>query len=237
MGEWDFEDEGSGGFDRGGSSRPGKKGPVTGGLHVPMTLVCLLAVSAASFGMAWLMKDQVRSFGTMGLTFAVPFAALMFSALMVESATGKMTPACSRNAQLLFAAGTVVAAFIVGGLAEVLHTPVKIVRVEPEYNYVIVEDKSASMVFQDIEDACKAAVHSLIDGMEDENMVGFVTFDIKVTNEVAVRQLDADQRKRISKAIDLEIPITETLSGYTGPGTNFTDGMNAAIRTRGALRG
>ena len=219
MGEWDFEDEGSSGFDGGGSSRPGNKGPVTGGLHVPMTLVCLLAVSAAAFGMAWLMMDQVRSFWTMGLTFAVPFTALMFSALTVEAVSSKMTPSCSRRAQLLFAAGTVVAAFIVGGLAEALHQPVVITHAEPQFDYVIVEDKSSSMSGQ-LEADCEAAIHGLVDGMDDVNQVGFVTFGSDVLDEVPVRELDDYQRRRIKLAIN---------RAPTG-GTFFSETMDAVMR-------
>ena len=96
----------------------------TGGLHISMTLVCFLAVTAVSFGMAYLMKDKVRNFFEMGLTFAAPFAALMGSALLTEHFACQMVPACSRKAQILFAAGTIVAAFAFGCLAEVLHQPV-----------------------------------------------------------------------------------------------------------------
>ena len=91
MGDWDLDE----GFTTTEDKGDRNKGIVTGGLNAGMTVACLLAVAAVSFGIAWLMKDHVRNFWEMGLTFAAPFAALMASALLVEKVTSRMTPTCS----------------------------------------------------------------------------------------------------------------------------------------------
>lgn len=226
MGEWDFEDEVSGSTEKGhGNDFP------AGGLNVPMTLACLIGVAAVSFGAAWLMKDRVRSFWEMGITFAAPFAALMISALTVESSTSKMTPACSRRAQTLFGTVTVAVAFIFGCLTVVLHQPVVITHVEPEYDYVIVEDKSGSMIFTEMEEPSKEALHTVLDNFESECRVGYITFGSEVTGEAEIHELDAGQREKISALIDQEIPVTDLGGGrMTGPGTQFTLAMRAAQR-------
>lgn len=230
MGEWDFESSSSDGFDELDSAQQKKKASSAKGLHVILTLVCLLAVSAVSFGIAWLMKDRVRSFWEMGLTFMGPFAALMLSALFVEFKTGRMTPACSRGAQMGFAAATVVVAFVFGILAEVMHQPVVIEHVEPEYDYVIIEDKSGSMIFTDLEEPCKKALHVVIDGMEDECRVGFVAFGNEIAGQADIKALDEEQRARIGEIIDTEIPITnEGFGRMTGPGTDFSLAMDTAM--------
>ena len=230
MGDWDFDDEASGGFDDQGSQRQCKKTVATGGLHVSMTIVCLVVVSAVSFGIAFLMKDRVRSVWEMGLTFAAPFTALMISALLVEYKTNRMTPACSRKAQVCFAAVTILVAFVFGCLAEVLHQPVVIEHVEPEYDYVIVLDKSGSMVFTDLDQPCKKALHTMIDDMEDECRVGIVAFGDSIMGTNEVRPLDEVQRKAIHDIIDIDIPITTETDGYQyGPGTDFSTAMNATM--------
>ena len=231
MGDWDFDNDAtSGGFDEPESAQKGNKASASGGLHVPLTLVCLVAVAAVSFGVAYLMKDKVRSFWEMGLTFAAPFAALMASALLVEFKTGRMTPACSRKAQLAFAAGTIVAAFVFGCLAEVLHQPVVIEHVEPEYDYVIVLDKSGSMVFTDLDEPCQKALHTMLDDMEDECRVGIVAFSDSLMGSQEIAPLDAEQRAAIGKVIDTKIPIETMRDGsQTGPGTDFDIATNTAM--------
>jgi len=229
MGDWDFDNDVSGGFDEQGSQRQGRKPSAAGGLHVPMMIACLVAVAAVSFGIAYLMKDRVRSFWEMGLTFAAPFAALMGSALLVETKTNRMTPACSRKAQACFAAGTILVAFVFGCLAEVLHQPVVIEHVEPEYDYIIVLDKSGSMVFTDLDEPCRKALHTMLDDMEDECRVGIVAFSDELMGCEDIRPLDEEQREKIGKAIDIEIPITKTAYGLEGPGTDFSVAMETTM--------
>lgn len=201
-----------------------KRGPVSGRLHVPMTLACLIAVAAVSFGIAWLMKDRVRSFWEMGLTFAAPFAALMGSALLVEQVSGRMTPACSRKAQMLFAAGTIVVAFAVGSLAEVLHQPVIIEHEEPEFDYLLVVDKSGSMQGR-FETVCREAVHGLVESLEDECRVGIVAFDNEVRGSASIELLDEAQRRRIEQVIQID--------PYGG--TDFGVAMDAAMEMIDAM--
>ncbi len=218
MSEWDT---GSQEFDDPNPPSGRQSGYSTGGLHWLMSVMCLLIVGAVSFGMAYLMKDVVRNFFTMGLTFAAPFAALMGSALLTEKAASRMVPACSRKAQMLFAAGTVVAAFVFGGLAEVFHKPVVIMHNEPQYDYVIVEDKSGSMTY--MEEDCRKAIRSMLADMSDENRVGYVSFASDVLGQADIRELDQLQRSRIDTIIAGNIP------GWAN-GTNFTDAMNTAVR-------
>lgn len=229
MSEWDFNEP--------AASAPGRSGSgTTGSLNVPMAVVCLLAVSAVSFATAWFMKDRVREFWEMGLTFALPFAALMGASMLVESATNRMTPECSRNAQFICVLVTVLASFIFGCVTVVLRQPVVIEHVEPEYDYVLVLDKSGSMVFTDLDEPCRKACHELIDAMEDANQIGIVAFGSDVVGEENIRPLDEDQRKRISRIIDLPIEIHEEVNPFTGEveqvgdGTGFAEAMNGVIR-------
>lgn len=231
MSEWDT---GSPEFNQPVSTPDQRPAPPTGGLHISMTLVCFLAVTAVSFGMAYLMKDKVRNFFEMGLTFAAPFAALMGSALLTEHFACQMVPACSRKAQILFAAGTIIAAFVFGCLAEVLHQPVVEEKWEPQYDYVILQDKTVSMRFKKREEPCRKALHSLIDGMADENRVGILAFNDEIVGKAEIRELDEKQRSEIGKAIDTEIPMetvnknNETI--YVGPGENDSVALNAVMR-------
>ena len=165
MSEWDV----GGGFDSGAGQKNQPNNRVTGGKwHIGLTISCLIAVTAVSFLVAFLMKDRVRSFWEMGLVFALPFAVLMGVTFLVEKATRKMTPITSRGPQLIFATVTVVVAFVIGCLAEILHQPVVIERVEPQYDYLLLVDKSGSMDFTGIEDACNEGLKSLLDEMEAE---------------------------------------------------------------------
>ena len=230
MGDWDFGNETTEGFEEQRPARQGRSSPAAGGLHVIMTLACLVTVAAVSFGIAYLMKDHVRSVWEMGLTFAAPFAALMFSALLVEYETNRMTPACSRKAQACFAAGTILVAFVFGCLAEVLHQPVVVTHVEPEYDYMIVLDKSGSMVFTELDEPCRSALHIMLDDMEDENRIGIVAFSHELMGYEDIRPLDEEQRGKIGKVIDIEIPIEEDILGNrSGPGTNFSVAMEKVI--------
>lgn len=225
MEEWGLEEE----FPTTQNKGNRDKGVVTGGLNTGMTVACLLTVAAVSFGIAWLLKDHVRNFWEMGLTFAAPFAALMASALLVEKVTSRMTPTCSRKAQTLFSLATVVAAFAIGCLAEVLHQPVVIEHAEPEYDYVIVLDKSGSMVFTDLDQPCREALHALVDDMEDECRVGIVAFGDTLVGKAGIAPMDEAQRKKILRIVDTEIPIQETLWGKTGPGTDFSVAMQNSM--------
>ena len=232
MSEWDNDEE----LQSGKSSKKAQQSRNTGGLNVGMTVACFLAVTAVSFLTAWLLKDTVRNFLLMGVTFAAPFAALMCSAMAVEKATARMTPITSRNAQMICILVTVVAAFVIGCLAELLHQPVVIEHVEPEYDYLIVLDKSGSMVFQELEEPGKKALHELVSQMEDGNNLGIVAFGSNVVGEQAIRPLDSEQRQLIDAVIDTPNIITtqydpETHTTYSeGDGTQFTNAMSAAKR-------
>jgi len=217
MSEWDNDEE----LQSGKSSKKAQQSRNTGGLNVGMTAACFLAVTAVSFLTAWLLKDTVRNFMLMGVTFAAPFAALMCSAMAVEKATARMTPITSRNAQMICILVTVVAAFVIGCLAELLHQPVVIEHVEPEYDYLIVVDKSSSMSYNHIEEPSKKAINGLIDSMEDVNNVGIVAFGNGLTNNTQpIGPLDENQRKRI-KAI---------VNWPADSGTNFSEATRDAMK-------
>ncbi len=223
------------------NDNPQASGSLRGGpLHVGMSICSLIAVSAVSFLLAWLMSDHVRSFWEMGLVFAAPFAALMGSTILVDKATRKMTPNTSRKSQAVFAAVTIVAAFVIGCLAEVLHQPVIVEHVEPAYDYLIIMDKSGSMVFWDLEKPCQQALNQLIDTMEDENRVGIIAFDDKIQGRVSMAALDDTQRGKIHGVINTKIYTyeeTDPVTGETysvGGGTFFSDAMDEAMRMLGS---
>ena len=217
------------------SKRGGKgKSDYTGQLNVSMTLSCLIAVTTVSFLIAWLFRNTVRSFWEMGLTFAVPFAALMGASLVTERATGKMTPQCSRNAQTICALVTVITAFIIGSLADGLHQPVIVEKIEPEYDYLIVMDKSGSMVFSDLDEPSRKALHELIDGMEEENKIGIVAFGSEVIGSQDILPLDKEQRKKISDVIDIPIKTWIETDEYTGGKYTAGDGTDFSVAMENA---
>ena len=212
MSEWDSDETGLPGKGK-------KKNDYTGKLNIPMTLACFLAVAVISFLAAWLMKDTARSFWELGLTFAAPFAALMGSAMLVERSTGRMTPQCSRNAQMICVLVTVAAAFCVGCLSEVTHTPVVIKTTESKYDYLIVVDKSASMDGK-MDTASIEAIHGLVGNLEDGTGVGIVAFGSKVIGTQAILPLDSKQRGEIEK----------TANKRPNGGTDFSAAMDSAMR-------
>ena len=217
MSEWDV----GGGFDSEAGQKNQPNNRVTGGKwHIGLTISCLIAVTAVSFLVAFLMKDRVRTFLEMGLVFALPFAVLMGVTFLVEKATQKMTPITSRGPQLIFATVTVVVAFVIGCLAEILHQPVIIEHVEPQYDYLLLVDKSGSMDFTGIEDACNEGLKSLLDEMEAENRVGIIAFENEIAGQVEMKPLDEVQKARILEII--EIPAWGQ--------TNFGTLMNAAMQ-------
>ncbi len=220
MSEWDFEEQGA---DR----RQAKGAPKKGPLNVWMAVCCLLAVAAVSFLTAGLMKDHARNVWEMGLTFLLPFAALMGTSMAVERATGRMTPQCSRKAQLLCAGVTMAAAFLFGCFTETFHQPVIVEKAEPEYDYILVLDKSGSMVFTDLDEPCREACHGLIESMEDENRVGIVAFGYEVVGSAPIQPLDGEHRNRISDIIGIPVKMYEDGSG---DGTNFSAAMDEAAR-------
>ena len=234
MSEWDDFGETSPSVGKTISGK-GKKNDYAGKLNILMTTACFCTVTAVSFLVAWLMKDTARNFWEMGLTFAAPFAALMGSAMLIERSTSRMTPQCSRNAQRICILMTIATAFFVGSLAEALHQPVVIENHEPEYDYMIVLDKSGSMVFESLDNPGRQALHELIDNMEDCNQVGIVAFGSKVVGEQDVLPLDDEQRKKLHEIIDIPIEIWEEKNPLTGKmepfgdGTNFTNAMNGAM--------
>ena len=210
--------ESSRGFDFGGAVSQPAPQPGSGGLNVPMTAACLLGVTAVSFLVSWLMRGTVRNEWQMGLTFAAPFAALMLCAMLTEHATGRMTPSCSRGAQLICMAATIAGAFLVGVLAESLHQPV----VE-RYDYVFMLDKSGSMVFENLDEPSRKAMHDMVAGMEEADRVGFVAFDNSIRASVPIGRLDAERRRRVEQAIETEIPIVTHSDGtMEGAGTDFS---------------
>ena len=209
MSEWDFNESGS---SSGNSARY-----TTGGLNSAMSIVCLLVVAGVSFLMAWLMKDVVRSFWQMGLTFAAPFAALMFSSLMVERNTHLMTPSTSIGPQRWFALATIVVAFAVGCLTVLLHEPVKIMV--GQYDYVLAIDKSWSMNGER-DRKCQEAVNKLIDGLSDNTRVSVVVFDDGILDSTDLLPLAADHRKRLSAAVAIR----------PNGGTKFDPALNEARR-------
>ena len=209
MSEWDFNESGS---SSGNSARY-----TTGGLNSAMSIVCLLVVAGVSFLMAWLMKDVVRSFWQMGLTFAAPFAALMFSSLMVERNTHLMTPSTSIGPQRWFALATIVVAFAVGCLTVLLHEPVKIMV--GQYDYVLAIDKSWSMNGER-DRKCQEAVNKLIDGLSDNTRVSVVVFDDGILDSTDLLPLAADHRNRLSAAVAIR----------PNGGTKFDPALNEARR-------
>lgn len=216
MSEWDFD----GPEPLHGS--PNNRKFQGGKLHVLMTVVCFVSVAGISFLVAWLMKDRVRSFGEMGLTFAAPFAALMGSAMLLEHGMDRLTPECSRKAQLLCVLGTVVAAFTIGCMAEILHKPVVIEKVETvgeECDYIIVLDKSGSM-YGSMNTRCSEAVRDLVADLPADCQVGVITFNNKLLDIVEIAPLTDDLRNSI------RIAISKSPSG----GTNIPVAVNEAMR-------
>ncbi len=230
MSEWDV----GGGFEE-EQGKGRKNSPATGGLHAALTVSCLIVVTLVSFLTAYLMRDHVRTFWEMGLSFMAPFAALMITAYLVEKNMRRMTPDTSRNGQMLFAAVTIVAAFVIGCVAEVVHQPVIIEHVEPEYDYLIVVDKSGSMNFNHLEEPCAKALNGLLDGMEDQNRVGIVAFDDVIRGRADMALLDENQRAKIREIINIPILIhNDEESGKIvtyGAGTAFSVAMEEVIRT------
>ncbi len=228
MSEWDA----GGGFESEAGQKQSVNHRVSGEkLHIGLTISCLISVTAISFLIAWLMKDRVRTFWEMGLVFALPFAVLMGITFLVEKVTQKMTPIISRGPQLIFSSVTVVVAFVFGCLMEILHQPVIIEHVEPQYDYLLLVDKSGSMVFQDIEDDCQAGLKALLNEMEEENRVGIIAFDDVIRGQVDIEPLDEAQKTKIRGIIEITILIRDLGGGYiTGPGTNFSAIMNAAMQ-------
>ncbi len=129
--EWDqssWPDSGQSSGDFGGGewgnpapySTPVSKGG--GGWHWLLTLVAVVTVGLLSMGMAWVTRDvDERPVWMMGLIFMVPAGALMFAAMMVESATSAMTPGSSRKPQVIIAVCATLATLVVACICDLLY--------------------------------------------------------------------------------------------------------------------
>lgn len=218
----------SGGDDFWGSSeasapvyRPGQ-----GGWHAMLTLLCLISTTAVSFLMAWLTRDiPQRSAWLLGLTFALPAAAVMFSALFLEQATAAMTPSFSRNGQLGVSLAVVVACFIVGCFGQVtsgivipepVATPTP--APPPMNHYVIALDKSASM-YGTPDYQSQQAVKALVDQLPDNCYVGLVLFNDYPLCSLPMQPLTPKVRTQIKQAVeqstngttDFNVPLSKAI--------------------------
>ena len=100
---------------------PSRK-PASQGWHWQLTLLSLVLVSGLSFLMAYLTKDvQERPVWLMGLIFMIPTGAMFFSAMLLEFATGAMTPSVSRSSQMKVAVAATIATFMVACLCDGLY--------------------------------------------------------------------------------------------------------------------
>ena len=149
-----------------------------------LTFTALIAVAAVSFLEAYLTKDiATRPFWMLGICFAAPVAALMFSVFLKEKASSSMTPSTSRGAQLVLVLCSILAAAVVGCFCQVSNQEAK-VRQEITHtgwnNMLIVMDKSGSMNSkvgssgQTRDDLATDGVKKLIESMEGEPEVGLL---------------------------------------------------------------
>ncbi len=187
-----------------------------GGWHLPLTLLSLAWVGGASFLMAFLTKDvPERPWWMMGLIFLAPAALLVFGAYLVESVTSAMTPRYSRRAQFLVALAAAALCFLVGCFGN----PVYVQGQAKSENYVILLDRSDSMGWNDPNNESAKAINGILDQMDDDTLVGLILFSDRVLVRVDVAALDAVQRSRISR--ELDIP--------RGGGTDFDAPLLSAL--------
>ena len=175
--EWDFApaSSGSAGQSDGFSTAPAAPvSPVKGGWHWQQTFVSLMVVAALSFLIAYLTRNvNNRNTLLIGLSFMVPMAAMLFSALMVENASNAMTPYYSRKAQAIVALLGTLATFTVGCLCDAIYlgnlTPVyETVSVTSNAcNFVFAMDKSGSMSGNRDRESIQA-INDILDSLPDD---------------------------------------------------------------------
>lgn len=227
---------GDGFFDDGSSAPQKQQRNGGGGLHIPLALLSLLLTAGASFGMAWLTRDiPQRGALLLGCTFALPALTVMLTALVLEKINSAMTPSYSRKGQLGVAAVTVLVCFIIGCFGEVvsgfsMYKPVEATPTPtpaptptpyvapPQYNYILLLDKSGSMEGRyNVE--CVNAVNAFLEATPDDVYVGVVAFSDEIigsSNPVPMgNRKDADLQSVIGQTprglTDFVLPIQEAL--------------------------
>ena len=227
---------GDGFFDDGSSAPQKQQRNGGGGLHIPLALLSLLLTAGASFGMAWLTRDiPQRGALLLGCTFALPALTVMLTALVLEKINSAMTPSYSRKGQLGVAAVTVLVCFIIGCFGEVvsgfsMYKPVEATPTPtpaptptpyvapPQYNYILLLDKSSSMLGS-YNAECVNAVNAFLEDTADDVYVGVVAFSDEIigsSNPVPVgNRKDADLQDVIGQIpqglTDFVLPIQEAL--------------------------
>lgn len=227
---------GDGFFDDGSSAPQKQQRNGGGGLHIPLALLSLLLTAGASFGMAWLTRDiPQRGALLLGCTFALPALTVMLTALVLEKMNSAMTPSYSRKGQLGVAAVTVLVCFIIGCFGEVvsgfsMYKPVEATPTPtpaptptpyvapPQYNYILLLDKSSSMEGS-YNAECVNAVNAFLEDTADDVYVGVVAFSDEIigsSNPVPMgNRKDADLQSVIRQTprglTDFVLPIQEAL--------------------------
>lgn len=227
---------GDGFFDDGSSAPQKQQRNGGGGLHIPLALLSLLLTAGASFGMAWLTRDiPQRGALLLGCTFALPALTVMLTALVLEKINSAMTPSYSRKGQLGVAAVTVLVCFIIGCFGEVvsgfsMYKPVEATPTPtpaptptpyvapPQYNYILLLDKSSSMLGS-YNAECVNAVNAFLEDTADDVYVGVVAFSDEIigsSNPVPMgNRKDADLQDVIGQIpqglTDFVLPIQEAL--------------------------
>lgn len=232
---------GDGFFDDGSSAPQKQQRNGGGGLHIPLALLSLLLTAGASFGMAWLTRDiPQRGALLLGCTFALPALTVMLTALVLEKINSAMTPSYSRKGQLGVAAVTVLVCFIIGCFGEVvsgfsMYKPVEATPTPtpaptptpyvapPQYNYILLLDKSSSMLGS-YNAECVNAVNAFLEDTADDVYVGVVAFSDEIigsSNPVPMgNRKDADLQDVIGQIpqglTDFVLPIQEALQMISG---------------------
>ena len=227
---------GDGFFDDGSSAPQKQQRNGGGGLHIPLALLSLLLTAGVSFGMAWLTRDiPQRGALLLGCTFALPALTVMLTALVLEKMNSAMTPSYSRKGQLGVAAVTVLVCFIIGCFGEVvsgfsMYKPVEATPTPtpaptptpyvapPQYNYILLLDKSSSMLGS-YNAECVNAVNAFLEDTADDVYVGVVAFSDEIigsSNPVPMgNRKDADLQSVIRQTprglTDFVLPIQEAL--------------------------
>jgi len=143
---------------------------------VLLTVITLGATAAAAFLMAYLTKDiATRPFWLLGLCFAVPVAALMFSAWCKEKIFPSMTPNTSRKAQLILVLCSILAAAVVGCFSQFSNKEAAEAVVQEGWsNALIILDKSGSMNDGVKNENATSAVIRLVEKMNEDTRVGLL---------------------------------------------------------------
>lgn len=232
---------GDGFFDDGSSAPQKQQRNGGGGLHIPLALLSLLLTAGASFGMAWLTRDiPQRGALLLGCTFALPALTVMLTALVLEKINSAMTPSYSRKGQLGVAAVTVLVCFIIGCFGEVvsgfsMYKPVEATPTPtpaptptpyvapPQYNYILLLDKSGSMEGRyNVE--CVNAVNAFLEATPDDVYVGAVAFTHEIIGSSNPAPLGNRQDTDLQDVIgqipqgltDFVLPIQEALQMISG---------------------